>query len=1044
MQSAVVQKDIDSQTNIDSFIPYFPDITDKHLQSKIFKKAEFYENKLENVEPAPQPGGHLASQKIVKNLLSSVSSIHKLLLFHQPGSGKTCASSLAAENIFNEAIGINKALVLVKNDDLAKTFMSEVWSTCASSYKKDIEIDETLPPHVVKRLFEKQAFQNVSKKYIPRTHDSFANELEKLSDEVITKKYSNLVIIFDEVQNILNSAQYKLYHKFLHLVENCIIIILTGTPMMNSTVDAARLMNLILEKNEQLITEGVHTEYYAEGGGGYRAMKKAFSGRISCLTTKTDIKTIFAGEPVAGLNTFNVALSTMSEFQSGVYREQKSDAYELKKQEASLFVYPDGNIGSEGYKNYFKAKGGSVKILPEEKGIAVTEEEKEKKLLTEIGKYSCKYATIIKDILANPNHNQFVYLPSITGGGAILFGRLLRYFGYREANGNESTEEKRYAILSDETNLNRVNRIIDLSNKKENSSSQYIHVLIGGKKIVEGFTFKNIRRVHFAMPHWNCAIMQQALARCIRMGSHRDLEGGSSVTVFFHMAVANEIKLEENIDYNIYKTAERKELSIKTVVKLAYSCAVDCGLMYKRNYMSKEDNAESKDGRNPFTQFVDFECADSSKKHLLPREIELKDRDFSTYNLVKLDSEKIHAIGSKIKQLFSNSFKNSITEIYDKLKVDSHALFSVMNTILYFIENRIPIANKYYSNAYLQMDMNGMCYLTDDLFSTNVTDHYYCRYPILKNELTHQALDLKLVESVRDEKDNNEKYKIVESFPLSIKSTFIEEFYKIKDVKRGDAYIVPERVFWESKLNKYIIRRTLGKKNKIFHSVRFDSRNNQPIFVEFKGDIKYENDEPIFGKGDWIYDENVPNSVDSNSIMNSFLSGNKYGIYGIKYQDEFMIVNNQTFVEKLSKLKTPFKLIDDLSEKSTNKLFEFVFDKKIYKNADPDLYDTLDKKKSFVNGAIKVRAQKGQKCGSFSIDGLIKMGAILDCIPWLGGFTYVDGTLFRGGDAIDTPFQKAVDFNKLVGDNKKNKLCAAIFKKLEAEKLIIYSCVSIL
>ena len=80
------------------------------------------------------------------------------------------------------------------------------------------------------------------------------------SDEVIIRDYSNRIIIIDEIQNIrmqpnekAKSRYSNLFH-FLHTVENCTVIVMTGTVIWDKIYDAAGVFNLLLPLDEQFPT----------------------------------------------------------------------------------------------------------------------------------------------------------------------------------------------------------------------------------------------------------------------------------------------------------------------------------------------------------------------------------------------------------------------------------------------------------------------------------------------------------------------------------------------------------------------------------------------------------------------------------------------------------------------------------------------------------------------------------------------------------------------------------------------------------------------
>lgn len=71
------------------------------------------------------------------------------------------------------------------------------------------------------------------------TYDNFANHVKLSINNGRTKdliqNYSNKILVIDEVHNLRDDkdkiGRYKWFHMFLHLVKNCKIILMSGTPM---------------------------------------------------------------------------------------------------------------------------------------------------------------------------------------------------------------------------------------------------------------------------------------------------------------------------------------------------------------------------------------------------------------------------------------------------------------------------------------------------------------------------------------------------------------------------------------------------------------------------------------------------------------------------------------------------------------------------------------------------------------------------------------------------------------------------------------------
>jgi len=260
--------------NIYDFLPKYPNIIDSkddllnpydtNFYESIFKKKEFYDEKLEKIEKLSEEKGVLMKhQKIIARFLSSHTMYDSLLLVHQMGSGKTCAAIAAIEQIKNENNNFKGALIFAKGNGILQNFIKELRDNCtAGQYKpngltayenkKDKELTELEITIRTKKL--------TNNFYTTSTFETFAKKISKTNDADIINLYSNHVIVIDEVHNIRiqdiieNSINmYVQFKRFLHLVKNCKILLLSGTPMKS---------HFCLNKYDFLISLSIHIFLY--------------------------------------------------------------------------------------------------------------------------------------------------------------------------------------------------------------------------------------------------------------------------------------------------------------------------------------------------------------------------------------------------------------------------------------------------------------------------------------------------------------------------------------------------------------------------------------------------------------------------------------------------------------------------------------------------------------------------------------------------------------------------------------------------------------
>ena len=274
--------------------------------------------------------------------------------------------------------------------------------------------------------------------------------------------------------------------------------------------------------------------------------------------------------------------------------------------------------------------------------------------LEKLQNYSSLYAESIRTILNSHRDGKsvFVYNELVEGSGLILFGLLLDFFGFSRARGNEplGDHKPRYISLTYETaTTNQLKNLINRFNQPDNMRGQVINVIMGSKKIAEGFSFKNIQVEDIHTGWYNYSKISQIIARGNRVGSHRALiESGAvdiKIDIYQRVSIPHNGNLTESIDLIMYEIAEKKDISIKSVERIMKESAFDCALNYKRNSVSRLDGQRDCEYMECY-----YEC-DGIDQSLIDMDLPMEDLDFSTYQLY-YSWNSIKTIIDEIVQLF--------------------------------------------------------------------------------------------------------------------------------------------------------------------------------------------------------------------------------------------------------------------------------------------------------------------------------------------------------------------------------------------------------
>ena len=234
----------------------------------------------------------MTHQQIVRDYINLFTPYRGLLIYHGLGAGKTCSSISIAEGLKSD-----KSIVVMTPASLRQNYISEL-KTCGDPLfrlNQNWEFISTIGNDVL--LQQLSNALNISEKYIrteggawlvnvkkPSNFESLTTQqkiqLNMQIDEMISAKYQfinynglrksnlknlqsisntdnpfdNKVIIIDEVHNFVsrivnkigrpNSVSYKLY-EWLMSAENCKLVFLTGTPIINYPNEIGILFNML-------------------------------------------------------------------------------------------------------------------------------------------------------------------------------------------------------------------------------------------------------------------------------------------------------------------------------------------------------------------------------------------------------------------------------------------------------------------------------------------------------------------------------------------------------------------------------------------------------------------------------------------------------------------------------------------------------------------------------------------------------------------------------------------------------------------------------
>ena len=302
----------------------YPDVSDPHIQKKIYEKIEFYSHK---IEPRPEIknyedlenyrnnicAGNFAlheHQAMLRNLINPDTPYKGIVVMHGLGTGKTCVGVAIAETFkpLVQKYG-TKIIILVPGPLMKEVWKEHVIKLCTGEtymkyQDKSVYIDEA-----EKLKNERSALAQALQYYKFMSYRSFYKHVlgEKIIEKKVNGKASyrrdeegeferdisidriynlnNTVIIIDEAHNLTENSYGE---ALAHIIKNSInlkVVLMSGTPMKNTADSVVELVNFLRPEDSKIERDKIFTSiknYTMElKPGADEYLKKMMSGYIS-------------------------------------------------------------------------------------------------------------------------------------------------------------------------------------------------------------------------------------------------------------------------------------------------------------------------------------------------------------------------------------------------------------------------------------------------------------------------------------------------------------------------------------------------------------------------------------------------------------------------------------------------------------------------------------------------------------------------------------------------------------------------------------------
>jgi hypothetical protein len=706
-------------------IDFFPLYT-KNDNSDIFKtKREFSELKFGNDIETEE--GFFNNQTLIARWMSPHTLYNRLLVFHGMGTGKTCVIAAVSELVLRQQYNPN--IIILSPSDTLKTSMMEVISNNCGIKRVITKNQYNFFTYgqFAKLLNNKNLKELFNGSYI------FIDEAHKLFPSTVDISNTNFNEPEKCVKDKTNIVPYN-YMRILNLIKtvpNIKLMLLTGTPMQNSYLDIVPILNLInddiidinkfkdIDKYIENFMKNNISYYSTYNVNNIDNSKITLCGETTdyndCLINKvtesltpsdTMLNVIECGGTVSDTDyakkgTDGIVKVKMSEDQYKIYKKYIKDnnidttKYGLcvELRQISNFVGPDGSFK-------FDKKHIISDALQKDISDTDTQDKKIETFLTNLKKYSAKYAYVIRIILANPEEKMFVYNYFVENG-CKLFEFILN-IGFKLAGKHRKCE-----ILTGSTeDVNSIMPTVNSFNEEKNIYGENIQVLIGSHIVAEGINFKHIRRIFLLTPDWHMAGNDQISARGIRRDSHDQLSYDKKTVAVYKMASYYPSKTKVSMDEYMYKTCIDKDKEIKKIERIMKEVSWDC----------YQNNPESTKGING-NRICDYtECKYICKSYSEGLEVGSDEQTFNLFygfNLMLL-------IEHEVKVIFSSIFIINVKELYTSVRTNIKTLNLMLftRTLYRMVTDNTNIINKYGIINYLREE-NNTYFLSDSIYNSS-------------------------------------------------------------------------------------------------------------------------------------------------------------------------------------------------------------------------------------------------------------------------------------------------------------------------------------
>ena len=395
----------------------YPEITDPNIQYKLFKKREYYYNKI-----PPRPiidektdykvieeyrynacGRNFAlheHQELLSNIINPDTPYKGVLVFHGLGTGKTCVGVAIAEKFKPIVHKYNTKIYILAPGPILKEQWRKSLVFCTGNTYKIGQDKYTYVNDTEKAAQERSAISNALQYYRIMSYKSFHKKVlgEKIFDKKVSNNKNNKVkklyrknkdgdferdiavdriynlnntlLIVDEAHNLTDNSLGEALEKIISSSINLKVVLMSATPMKNIGSDIVDLINFIRPANSKINKDKIfnnekpHLLDFKPGGIEY--LKKMINGYVSHVRGSdplTFAKRIDKGVIPHGLLFTPLIRCEMGPFHKTTYKEAISDiddALDKASEAAANIAFPGLSKDRKSIVGYIGREGINI------------------------------------------------------------------------------------------------------------------------------------------------------------------------------------------------------------------------------------------------------------------------------------------------------------------------------------------------------------------------------------------------------------------------------------------------------------------------------------------------------------------------------------------------------------------------------------------------------------------------------------------------------------------------------------------------------------